>query len=174
MRRTVTFLLAGVVLAGGLLVPMIAAAAAPSAISQPTAAVRGKPYSFQFADPAHGAVTSAYWTIGEVCDNHKTTLYDWMPTGLSMSDSGLISGTPTQLVKADLCINLTFADDASESAPFDLTVGTGNATLDTLLLPAATELAIAQRNDGGLLEDLLSSVEGLLGCLPVPNRYCGI
>jgi hypothetical protein len=95
-----------------------------------------------------------------------------LPQGLSMSSSGLISGTPllTQTASFTLAV-FDSAGNSSGGRDYTLTVGSGNSDLDSALVPAGTntlaDLAIVEQQVtqlGGLLNP--AYLLRVVGCIP--------
>jgi hypothetical protein len=141
------------------------ASAAPSDVAQPTYATVGQAYSFQIIDAIHGTPTFATWVAGPnlcVAPGYEPGL----PQGLEMSWTGLISGTPVLTEQTQFCADLELADGTRETVQMTMTVGTGNATVDPLVIPQGTTVH-------GMLDAVINPiVTGLQHTCIMPGRYC--
>lgn len=139
--------------------------ASADASPPPSYTTVGTPYSFQISDPAHGTPVQAWASAGPSGDCGPDGSAYGLPTGLSMSPTGLISGTPSMIEQASTCGDFIFADGTREEIPLTITVGTGNPTLDATAVPAGTSIA---RN----LEDSLSPCDPRYpGCLLIAGLF---
>jgi hypothetical protein len=176
VSRMVAGLAAGAVLSlTGLVLPSAASAAESAGIAQPPEATVAQAYSYQFQDPAHGAVTAAYWTYAYPgCMSTNPKLESGLPDGLSMNNTGLLTGTPKIPEETQFCVDLAFADGTHEEAGITMTVGTGNATLDPTVVPLGTQLALELDNvalEVTILENIIFNDLGY--CFPnFAPPYC--
>lgn len=115
--------------------------AAPNDVAQPTYATVGLPYSFQISDTVLGTPVKAWYSALPSGDCGPAGDVWGLPSGLTMSSTGLISGTPTVVEQAAFCGEFVFANGVLEEVPMIITVGTGNATLDATVVPAGTAAA---------------------------------
>ncbi len=83
----------------------------------------GDPYSVQLT--ASGVTGTAHWTQ-----------MGGLPPGLSLSDSGLLSGTPTMSSPEDYPVNVTVTDDVgSDMTTLYVYIGFGSVHIQTTSLP---------------------------------------
>jgi hypothetical protein len=100
---------------------------------------------------------------------YKWTLGGSLPQGLSLSQSGLISGTPYLPQTASFTISVLDANYASSGGrSFELTVGT-NTPLDSTLVPLGTnalaDMAATEQQVNGTVA-LVTYLAGGVQCLP--------
>jgi hypothetical protein len=81
-----------------------------------------------------------------------------------MSSTGVISGTPDTIEQTQFCVNGAFPS-GPESLLLTMSVGTGNATLDPILIPEATQLATGEGTLLGTLEPILLGIDSLPTCV---------
>jgi Putative Ig domain len=166
MRRLVTVLVSGTILGLiGVGVPAAASATTSGDLPQPPAPVVGQAYSYQLQDVTHGAVTSASLSSG-FAPCTTASYAPGLPVGLSMTSTGLIAGTPTLPEQTQFCVGLFFADGSNESVVVAMTVGTGNATLDPIVMPVGTQLHSALQNESvQVLEPIVGQLLQAPGCI---------
>ncbi len=173
--------LASLVIAPGLLVSTTTLSGAQGvdlyvSPAPPTATV-GQPYSYQLqvvggAPPYTFAVNQKQ--VAEAGDQFAPGF----PEGLSMSSSGLITGTPLIAERSDFELFVTdAAGDSSGGRSLTMTVSTGNPTLDQTAIPLDTNALVlenvAQTNVINATVPLLESLPGFLLCVAGgPGNFC--
>jgi len=165
------FLVAGILALSTPLLPTAASAAAPGGVAQPPVAAFGHNYSYQLEDPVLGRPLSAFVEYNFTCTakNYATGL----PSGLQMSTTGLITGTPNLPEQTQFCVRLAFTG-LDELAQITMTVSTGLVALDATVIPIGTSIATAANSEGNelvTLEALILNIESY--CIPT-TRYCGL
>lgn len=143
----------------------------------------GTAYSYQLAVTGVGvqAVGPFTFSVNPAFQSWTSSYASGLPAGLSLSSTGVLSGTPSLPEQTMFEVSVTdAAGDFSGNDLLTMTVGTGNATLDPTAIPLGTSIAVAEQtnqNDGQsllqLLEVLLAPVQGLaatveqdVACLP--------
>jgi hypothetical protein len=141
-------------------------APAPLSVSPTTVpdAVIGKAYAVQFTTT--GGTPGYTWQLGS---------YGSLPSGFSFSSSGLLSGKSSQLERSSFSIGVVDSGVSQSLGPYQsintqqgdafivtLTVGTGNATVDGVVVGA---LQGGPGDLGTALAPLLSDLEGVTALL---------
>jgi Putative Ig domain len=171
-RRVSLALMAGATTVA--LMPAVAAAQDEIYISnpQPPEAVLGQTYSYQLQVAGENGYVAAqpvsFGTTGP------------LPEGLSLSSSGLISGTPDLPQTAEFYVTFADSNDGYGNATIDMTVGSGTASLDPTLIPIGNEVISAEasaqsaeNNVEGEVNNAVADAEGLGGsALCAVNPSC--
>jgi hypothetical protein len=130
----------------------------------PPAATQGQPYSFQLVHSGGNPNEPFTFTL----DPNSTPL----PTGLTMSASGLITGTPTQSGPFQLLVRVSQPSGIAGTTLVALTVNPGNTTVSTPILVVAPEIGgepVRVLNPDGTLVAAIDAFFGYRGPIRVAS-----
>jgi len=172
----------------GLVVPIVLAAATTAASASgvdlyvspgPPDATVGQAYSYQLN--VVGGTPPYTFTFSNVSVDPYAP---GPPAGISISSSGLMTGVPVVAEQSEWEYFVSdSAGDFSGGRYLSMTVSTGNATLDPVLIPADTSLLVTGNQAAAIALSAVLEVVGIAGAVPdfvdcvVQNgsvKYCGL
>ena len=147
--------------------------------SEPPQATVGQPYSYQLQ--VVGGVAPYTFTI---YNSAVDPFVPGLPEGLSITPSGLIHGSPLVAERSEFEYNVSDTQlDSSGGRFLNMTVSTGNPSLDVLLIPLDTNTLrgagasqISLLNQVNSVVSLVVDAPAFVSCLVETgfSRYCGL